>query len=72
MNEYHQMIEGVVVKGKQLGRTIGFPTANIRPDSWEGHGPNGVYAAWCTVDGATSSTQTARPWSSATSATTWT
>ena len=52
MNEYHQMIEGVVVKGKQLGRTIGFPTANIRPDSWEGHGPNGVYAAWCTVDGA--------------------
>ena len=41
-----------MVKGKQLGRTIGFPTANIRPDSWEGHGPNGVYAAWCTVDGA--------------------
>ena len=55
MNEYHpyhQIIEGVVVKGKQLGRTIGFHTANIRPDSWEGHGPNGVYAAWCTVDGA--------------------
>ena len=52
MNEYHQMIEGVVVKGKQLGRTIGFPTANIRPERWEGHGPNGVYAAWCTVDGA--------------------
>ena len=52
MNEYHQMIEGVVVKGKQLGRTIGFPTANIRPERWEGHGPNGVYADWCTVDGA--------------------
>lgn len=52
MNEYHQIIEGVVVKGKRLGRTIGFPTANIRPDRWEGHGPNGVYAAWCTVDGA--------------------
>ena len=52
MNEYHQIIEGVVVKGKQLGRTIGFPTANIRPDRWEGEGPNGVYAAWCTVDGA--------------------
>ena len=52
MNEYHQMIEGVVVKGKQLGRTIGFPTANIRPERWEGKGPNGVYAAWCTVDGA--------------------
>ena len=52
MNEYHQMIEGVVVQGKQLGRTIGFPTANIRPERWEGEGPNGVYAAWCTVDGA--------------------
>ena len=52
MNEHHQIIEGIVVKGKQLGRTIGFPTANIRPERWEGKGPNGVYAAWCTVDGA--------------------
>ena len=52
MNEHHQIIEGIVVKGKQLGRTIGFPTANIHPDRWEGEGPNGVYAAWCTVDGA--------------------
>ena len=51
MSAYHQLIEGIVVQGKQLGRTIGFPTANIRPDRWEGHGPNGVYAAWCTVDG---------------------
>ena len=51
MSAYHQMIEGIVVQGKQLGRTIGFPTANIRPDRWEGSGPNGVYAAWCTVDG---------------------
>ena len=52
MNNYHQIIEGTVVQGKQLGRTIGFPTANIRPEKWEGEGPNGVYAAWCTVDGA--------------------
>ena len=52
MNAHHQIIEGVVVKGKQLGRTIGFPTANIHPDRWEEEGPNGVYAAWCTVDGA--------------------
>ena len=51
-HQYHQIIEGVVVRGKQLGRTIGFPTANIRPEKWEGEGPNGVYAAWCTVDGA--------------------
>lgn len=45
-------IEGIVVSGKQLGRTIGFPTANIRPDVWEGEGPNGVYAAWCSAGGA--------------------
>ena len=51
MSAYHQLIEGIVVQGKQLGRTIGFPTANIRPEKWEGSGPNGVYAAWCTVDG---------------------
>lgn len=45
-------IEGIVVHGKQLGRTIGFPTANIRPDRREGEGPNGVYAAWCSANGA--------------------
>lgn len=44
-------IEGVVVHGKHLGRTIGFPTANLRADKREGDGPNGVYAAWFHVDG---------------------
>lgn len=44
-------IEGIVVQGKQLGRTIGFPTANLRADKREGEGPNGVYAAWIHVNG---------------------
>lgn len=44
-------IEGIVVHGKHLGRTIGFPTANLRADKREGEGPNGVYAAWFHVDG---------------------
>lgn len=38
-------IEGKVVQGKQLGRTIGFPTANIEPNDNELLTPlNGVYA----------------------------
>lgn len=44
-------IEGIVVHGKQLGRTLGFPTANLRADRREGESPNGVYAAWFYVDG---------------------
>ena len=45
------IVEGTVVQGKQLGRTIGFPTANIRAERREGDGPDGVYAALLTVDG---------------------
>ena len=44
-------IEGKVVKGKQLGRTIGFPTANIETEIQTGEGPDGVYAAYIHVDG---------------------
>ncbi|TDE17470.1 bifunctional riboflavin kinase/FAD synthetase [Dyadobacter psychrotolerans] len=37
-------ISGTVVKGKQLGRTIGFPTANVHPDeSYKLIPQNGVY-----------------------------
>lgn len=39
-------INGTVVQGKKLGRTIGFPTANIEADSTDKLIPaNGVYAA---------------------------
>ena len=42
---------GTVVRGKQLGRTIGFPTANIRPDKPGARfGENGVYIAWIRVE----------------------
>lgn len=44
-------IEGTVVKGKQLGRTIGFPTANLQADSVP-QMENGVYAAWFELDGS--------------------
>ncbi len=48
MNGY--IIEGQVVRGKQLGRTIGFPTANLDvKERIECAG--GVYFALCEVDG---------------------
>ncbi len=38
-------LEGEVVKGKQLGRKLGFPTANIKiPESYKIYPKNGVYA----------------------------
>lgn len=40
-------IKGIVVKGRQLGRTIGFPTANIKIDDSEKLIPtDGVYAVY--------------------------
>jgi riboflavin kinase/FMN adenylyltransferase len=44
-------VRGVVVKGAQRGRELGFPTANLSP-GMEGFIPrDGVYAAWFRVDG---------------------
>ena len=41
---------GTVIEGRRLGRTLGFPTANIRPES-EQLPPNGVYAVRVAIDG---------------------
>ena len=38
------MVVGTVIQGKQLGRTIGFPTINIVADPDRVYPPNGVYA----------------------------
>lgn len=38
-------VEGEVMHGKQLGRTIGFPTANLSTDENRIYPPNGVYAS---------------------------
>lgn len=44
---YPYPLTGRVVKGQQLGRTIGFPTANLQPtDPWKLVPANGVYAVW--------------------------
>jgi riboflavin kinase/FMN adenylyltransferase len=43
-------IEGMVVRGDQRGRTIGFPTANLCTDN-ELIPPHGVYATTAIIDG---------------------
>lgn len=49
---YDYMITGQVVKGNQIGRTIGFPTANINVEDTEKLIPaNGVYAVIVDVNG---------------------
>ena len=44
-------LQGEVVHGNQIGRTIGFPTANIPVPEQQMIPANGVYAAIATVDG---------------------
>jgi riboflavin kinase / FMN adenylyltransferase len=49
---FNYSISGTVVMGNQIGRTLGFPTANIRPDEPEKLIPYyGVYAAMVEHDG---------------------
>lgn len=44
-------ISGTVVHGKKLGRTIGFPTINVIPDSRKLTPLNGVYETRINIDG---------------------
>ena len=50
-------VEGEVVHGQHLGRTIGFPTANVVPPPGLAPLADGIYAAWGWLAGDT----TARP-----------
>ena len=51
MSGHPYTIKGMVVKGAQIGRTLGFPTLNIYPDTGKFLPKFGVYAASVTVDG---------------------
>ena len=51
---YRYFLSGTVVKGKQLGRTIGFPTANISlEEDYKLVPQNGVYVVRAKIDGKT-------------------
>lgn len=51
---YGYFLSGTVVGGYQVGRKIGFPTANLSVDATDKLIPaDGVYAAWVTLDGET-------------------
>ncbi|MDR2125432.1 MAG: bifunctional riboflavin kinase/FAD synthetase [Prevotellaceae bacterium] len=41
---YDYSLRGIVVRGNQIGRTLGFPTANIQPNAYKMIPQNGVYA----------------------------
>ncbi len=47
------LIRGRVERGRQLGRTIGIPTANLVPPEEKILPPNGVYYSIVTLDGVT-------------------
>ncbi|CAM5530503.1 riboflavin biosynthesis protein [Streptomyces spiroverticillatus] len=44
-------VEGVVVRGEQRGRELGYPTANVETLPHTAIPADGVYAGWLTADG---------------------
>lgn len=48
---YNYIIEGIVQHGKQLGRTLGFPTANVYPEENTALPKFGVYLAEVKIKG---------------------
>ncbi|MFD4242571.1 bifunctional riboflavin kinase/FAD synthetase [Streptomyces sp. NPDC058525] len=44
-------VEGVVVRGAQRGRELGYPTANVETAPHTAIPADGVYAGWLTADG---------------------
>jgi riboflavin kinase/FMN adenylyltransferase len=57
----HHRLEGVVVRGDQRGRELGFPTANLLTSRWAAIPADGVYAAWLNRPGRASANAPARP-----------
>ena len=49
---YYYSVNGTIIEGRKIGRSIGFPTANIKPDyQYKLIPANGVYAVEVLLDG---------------------
>jgi len=46
VNKAATWLTGIVIKGEGRGRTLGWPTANLKLDSGTQRPADGVYAAW--------------------------
>ena len=44
------VVSGIVIRGDQRGRLLGFPTANLLPEAHKLLPANGVYAAYVTIE----------------------
>ena len=44
-------LDGIIVQNRRIGRTIGYPTANIEPDSARVIPADGVYVSMARVNG---------------------
>jgi riboflavin kinase/FMN adenylyltransferase len=49
----HYALAGSVVAGDAIGRTLGFPTANLRLHEEKLVPAHGIYAVWATIEGET-------------------
>jgi riboflavin kinase / FMN adenylyltransferase len=47
---FYYSINGIIIKGNKIGRTIGFPTANILPVENSLIPKNGVYAVFVSIN----------------------
>ena len=45
------MISGIIIHARGVGKTLGYPTANLDCTKKEIKLPQGVYAAWADLDG---------------------
>ncbi len=50
INHHFYSLTGIIINGNKIGRTIGFPTANIKPINESLIPKNGVYAVLVLID----------------------